>query len=159
MLGRDLMPQGEGDPLFPLQKEMNRLFDAFTRGFFDGGPLSEERGWMRDFSPTIDVKDTEKSIVLTAELPGMDEKDVEVSLTKESLVIKGEKKSDKEEKGKGYFRQERRFGSFQRVMPLPPTVDTGKAEAAFKKGVLTITLPKKPEAQVEVKKLNIKKEE
>jgi len=88
----------------------------------------------------------------------MDEKDVEVLLSDDALTIKGEKKEEKEDKGKNYYHVERSFGSFQRVIPLPPGIDFQKAEAAFKKGILSISLPKTAEAKARGKKIAIKSE-
>jgi HSP20 family protein len=89
--------------------------------------------------PAVDVVESEKAYEITAELPSMDEKNIEVKVTEGSLTIKGEKQDEKEEKQKDYYLQERHFGSFE----LPESVDADKIEAAFKKGVLTIKLPKK----------------
>jgi HSP20 family protein len=88
----------------------------------------------------------------------MNDKDIDVSLTKDSLTIKGEKKEEKEDKGKNYYRMERSFGSFTRTVPLPAEVDTEKAKADFVKGVLTVTLPKTPKAIKDTKKIPIKAE-
>jgi HSP20 family protein len=93
---------------------------------------------------------------ITAELPGMDEKNIEVKVTDGILTIKGEKQEEKEEKKKDYYLHERHFGSFERSFGLPEGVDINKIEAAFKKGVLTVTLPKKPEAQKPAKKIEVK---
>ena len=110
------------------------------------------------FHPNIDVTETDKEIRVSAELPGMDNKDINVSLTKESLTITGEKKEEKEEKKKDYYRMERSYGSFSRTIPMPVEIDTDKAKALFKKGVLTITLPKTAKAIKEKKKISIKAE-
>ena len=93
---------------------------------------------------------------ITAELPGMDEKNVEVKLINGVLTIKGEKQDDKEEKKKDYYMRERSFGSFQRSFQVPEGVDTDKIEANFKKGVLTVTLPKSAETQKAEKKIAVK---
>ena len=93
---------------------------------------------------------------LTAELPGMDEKNLEVKVADGNLIIKGEKQEEKEEKKKDYYMRERSFGSFERRFELPEGVDADKIEASFKKGVLTLTLPKKPEAQKPAKKIEVK---
>ena len=133
-----------------VHREMNRLFDdlfevsPFMRG--DGGGVF----------PEIDVKETDKEIKVSAEVPGLDEKDVEVLLTHDSLTIKGEKKEEKEEKGESYYRSERRYGSFCRVIPLTTEVDSDKAEAKFSKGVLHVTIPKTERARADVKKIPIK---
>lgn len=98
------------------------------------------------FSPRIDLAETETALTVSAELPGLDEKDVTVELEDEVLTISGEKKAETETKEKGWYRTERRYGSFHRVVPLPTDVEAGKAKAVFKRGVLSIEIPKKPEA-------------
>jgi len=147
----------EEHPFSVLQRDMNRMFDDFFKGFntFSAGRL--EGGW-GVFHPTVDIKESEKEITIKAELPGMDEKDIDVSLANDVLTIQGEKKEEKEEKDKGYYYAERSFGSFRRVLPLPVGVNTQKAEASFKKGVLTITVPKTEEAKEKIKKIAIKSE-
>jgi HSP20 family protein len=99
---------------------------------------------------------TEKAYELTAELPGIEEKNVDVKVANGVLTIKGEKQEEKEEKKKDYYLRERHFGSFERSFQVPDGVDNDKIEASFKKGVLTVTLPKKPEAQKAVKTIDIK---
>ncbi|MBF0506624.1 MAG: Hsp20/alpha crystallin family protein [Nitrospirae bacterium] len=142
------------NPFEVLQRDMNSLFDNFFRGF---GPETFESR-MGLFTPQIDVSETDKEIRISAELPGMDEKDIEVSLSKDILTIKGEKKEEKEDKGKDYYRMERSYGSFSRTIPLPVEVQDNKVDATFKKGVLTITLPKSEKAVKETKKVAIKAE-
>lgn len=142
------------NPFEVLQREMNSLFDNFFRGF--GSETFESR--MGLFTPQIDVSETDKEIKISAELPGMAEKDIEVSLSKDMLTIKGEKKEEKEDKGKDYYRMERSYGSFSRTIPLPVEVQDNKVDATFKKGVLTITLPKSEKAVKETKKVAIKAE-
>jgi HSP20 family protein len=135
------------------QNEMNRLFDHFFTDPFDLAPLATR---MPDFPPRVDVSETDTEIKVTAELPGMDEKDITVSLDHDALVISGEKKSDIEEKGKSFHRVERSYGSFQRVIPLDAEVEGDKVGAEFKKGVLTVTLPKPVSTVKAAKKINIK---
>ncbi|MEW6117366.1 MAG: Hsp20/alpha crystallin family protein [Nitrospirota bacterium] len=165
MAFRDLVPRTFGkrevrvkrngdDPFTMLQREMNDLFDNFFRSF-DIAPFGSRMG---EFTPRVDVSETDKEIKVSAELPGMDEKDIEVTLNKDSLTIKGEKKEEKEDKGKDYYRMERSYGSFSRTIPLPLEVETDRAEATFKKGVLTVTLPKTAKAIKETKKIAIKAE-
>ena len=107
-------------------------------------------------APVVDVVEKEREYQVSAELPGLEEKDVEVSVADDMLTIKGEKKEEKEEKAKNYYLSERRYGAFQRSFRLPPGVDSAKIEANFQKGVLTVTLPKTPEAQKKEKKIEIK---
>jgi len=106
--------------------------------------------------PAVDVIESENAYEVTAELPGMDEKNIEVKVANGFLTIKGEKQEEKEEKKKDYYLQERSFGSFERSFGLPEGVDADKIQASFKKGVLTVMLPKKPEAQKPAKKIEVK---
>jgi HSP20 family protein len=147
----------DGHPLSVLQRDMNRMFDDFFRGF-DTFPVGRLEGGWGVFNPTVDIKENEKEITIKAELPGMEEKDIEVSLANDVLTIQGEKKEEKEEKDKEYYYAERSFGSFRRVLPLPAGVNAQKAEASFKKGVLTITVSKTEEAKDKIKKIAIKSE-
>ena len=141
-----LLPRKRGEvpgPVGALQHEMNRLFDDFfTRDFF----LEPFRG-LGHWSPALDVSETDNSVVVKAELPGMESKDVEVSLSGDVLTIKGEKKEDKEEKTKSFHRVERHYGSFERTLRLPAAVEGEKVQASFKNGVLTVELPKTEEAK------------
>jgi len=106
--------------------------------------------------PAVDVVESEKGYEITADLPGMDEKNIEVKVTDGVLTMKGERQEEKEEKKTGYYLQERSFGSFQRSFEMPESVDADKIEASFKKGVLTVKLPKKAEAQKPAKKIEVK---
>jgi HSP20 family protein len=142
----------EYHPFSLLREEMNTLFDNFFRGF----EIEPFRSRFGAFSPSIDVKESDTDISVTAELPGMNDKDIDVSLTRDSLTIKGEKKEEKEEKGKDYYRMERSFGSFSRTIPLPSEIATDKVKAEFKKGLLTVTLPKTEKAIRETKKISVK---
>ncbi len=160
---RNLVPFGKKDvpvkredesPFSLLRREMDSLFDNFFRGF-DLEPFESRMG---AFSPKVDVTENDKEIKISAELPGLDEKDIDVSLQKDMLTIKGEKKEEKENKGKDYYRMERSYGSFSRTIPLPVEVETDKVEAKFKKGVLSITLPKTAKAVAETKKIAVKVE-
>jgi HSP20 family protein len=150
-------------PFESLRQEIDRLFDdfgwgswqPFRRSLFAGEPLFR-RALIRTTMPAVDVVESEKAYEVTAELPGMDENNIEVKVTDGSVTIKGEKQEEKEEKEKGYHLQERRYGSFERSFELPESVDPDKIEASFKKGVLTMTLPKKAEAQKPAKKIEVK---
>jgi HSP20 family protein len=124
-----------------LRREMDRLFDSF----FDRE--SRLPGVSGDWTPRFDLVELKDSIVIKADLPGMDEKDVSVSLSGDNLVIKGERKAEKEEKDKQYHRIERSYGAFHRIIPLPVTVEAGNIKAEYNKGVLEVHLPKKPEAK------------
>ena len=140
-------------------REMTTLMDRFFRGM-EVEPLGlGERLGAGEFIPRVDVSETEKLVKVTAELPGMDEHDIDVELSRDSLTIKGEKKEASEEKTKDYHHVERRYGAFQRVIPLPAEVDQSKVEAEFKKGLLSITLPKTPAAQQAHRKIPIKSQQ
>jgi HSP20 family protein len=151
-------------PFDALRREMDRLFDDFGRGFlpatFRRSSLGFEPFGRQDFAwaskPAVDVVEKEKTYEIIAELPGLDEGDIEVKLANGGITIKGAKKEEKEEKNKNYHLHERRFGSFERYFSVPEGVDVDKIEAKFNKGVLTLTLPKKPEAQKPEKKIEIK---
>ena len=152
---RDIVPWKwgrEDDPFVPL-KEMNRLFEDFSRRF-ELEPFG--RKTRAAFEPKVNVTESEKEIKVSAELPGMDDKDIDISLSENELTIKGEKKEEKEEKKENYYHMERSYGSFSRTLPLPCKVESDKVEAQFKKGVLTITLPKAAEAIKETKKIEVK---
>ncbi len=144
--------RGLANPLSTFRQEMDKLVESFF-GEFDFHPFGRRSV---TFMPQVDVADAGKEIKVSVELPGLDDKDIEVSLTKETLTIKGEKREEKEEKGKDYYRSERSFGSFTRTIPLPFEIDAEKAEASFKKGVLTVSLPKTKRVISETKKVAIK---
>jgi HSP20 family protein len=144
----------EYNPFALLRQEVNALFDNFPRG----SEIEPFTGRFGVFSPSVDIKESDKDIKVSAELPGMEEKDIEVSLGRDSLTIKGEKKEEKEDKGKNYYRMERSYGSFTRTIPLPAEVDMDKVKAEFKKGILTVTLPKTARAIKETKKIPVKAE-
>jgi HSP20 family protein len=108
-------------------------------------------------APAADVAESEKGYEITVDLPGMDEKNIEVQLSNGNLTIKGEKKEEKEEKKKDWYLSERRYGSFQRAFRVPDGVNADKIEANFKNGVLTVSLPKSPEAVKNEKKIPIGK--
>ena len=132
----------EDDPVYALQRRVDRLFEDLTRDFEMtpfGNLLGDTWG---GYSPRVDVKETDKDFTITAELPGMDEKDVEVTLTRNVLRLKGEKKHETEERQGNYHRMERSYGAFERTIQLPDEISERKAEASFKKGILTVTVPK-----------------
>ena len=144
--------------------EMDRLFDRFGSGFgfpslrrmFDMEPSWRSGGSFSFSVPAIDMSEDEKAYKISAELPGIDAKDIDVSVSGDMLVLKGEKRQEKEQKDKNYHFSERTYGSFQRSFQLPSSVDREKLAADFSKGVLTITLPKTAEAQKPVKKIEVK---
>jgi HSP20 family protein len=148
-------------PFNVLRKEVDRLFDDFGDDFWRRPFRSFaglEKGWAQRFaaSPPADIAETDKAYEITAELPGIDQKNIEVNVANGALTIKGEKKEETEEKKKDYYVSERRYGSFERSFGLPEGVDADKIEATFKNGVLKVTLPKTAEAQKAAKKIEIK---
>ena len=151
-------------PFDTLRQEMNRLIDDFDRDFwrvpFRRSVFDVEPFWRRELAwgtaPAVDIVEKDNAYEVTAEVPGLDEKDIEVKLSNGNLTIKGEKQEEKEEKEKDYYLHERKFGSFERRFRVPEGVDADKIEASFKKGVLTISLPKKPEAQKPTKTIEVK---
>jgi HSP20 family protein len=129
--------------------EIDRMFDDF----FTRIPFSRSYG-REALMPAVDVSETVKEIVVHAELPGMDTKDIDISINGRLLSIKGERKQEQEDKGENYHRMERRYGSFSRSFELPADVDAGKVKATYKDGVLKLNLPKTREQSV--KKIEIK---
>jgi HSP20 family protein len=159
---------GEGHPAAPsqhtfrsLRDQFERLMDEFDRGLFPSRwmemtPFSKLTSEFRGLVPAVDMIDEEKAYRVTAELPGLSEKDIEITVDGNLLTIKGEKKEEREQKEKGYFLSERHFGSVERSLRLPDGIDDGRVEAKFENGVLTVTLPKTPEAVSKPKKIAIK---
>ena len=118
--------------------DVDRLFDSFLKSWASPEALSES-GW----SPSVDVYDGDSELVISAEVPGMDPENVEVSVEDDQLVISGEKRQENEEKGDHFYRVERSYGSFKRVFSLPRNVDASKVKASSKNGVLRISVPKR----------------
>ncbi len=137
-----------------LQRDMNRMMERFQRRFGWGDLAPGEDLW-EGFFPTVDVSENETEIRVTAEIPGIDEKDLDLTLSGGNLVIRGEKKSEKEEKEEHYYHKESSYGAFHRVIPLPAEVEEDKIEATYRKGVLKIRLPKSEQAQKSRKKIEI----
>lgn len=147
------------NPLAELHQEVDRLFDSFMsdlRPWRSGLRFWDEREG--ELVPKVDVSETDKDIQVTADLPGIDEKDIEVTLSDGVLTIKGERKAEKEEKDekKSYHRVERSYGLYSRSISLPGEVEEDKVKASFAKGVLTVTMPKSAKARSKVKKISVK---
>ena len=144
----EIIPWRPFGELSSFRKEMDRLWDRV------GGETPLSRTFGETWSPSVDISETKDNLVVKAELPGLETNDVNVSISGDILTIKGEKKTEEEEKDEHYHCVERYLGSFQRVFQLPSGVKTDQIEATFDKGVLKVTLPKVEEAQkkeIEVK--------
>jgi len=137
------------------QQAMNDLFQNFSQPS-EWPLMSWNRPGQYYWNPRLDLAETDKEIVISVELPGLEEKDVNVSLSGDQLFISGEKREEKEEKNKTFHRVERSWGSFQRTLPLYWEVDRNNVKAVFSKGVLTVTLSKTIKAQEAVKKIPVK---
>jgi HSP20 family protein len=133
-----------------MRREMDRLWDSF----FDGG-LRGRTERVGEWLPSLDVSETKNELVVKAEVPGMDPKDIDISLSDGMLTIKGEKKQEKEEKEADYHLVERSYGSFIRTVQLPKEVQSEKINAAYKNGILKITLPKSEEAKKKEVKIKV----
>jgi HSP20 family protein len=151
---KSLIPVGRGNrdladtanPLTTLQREIDRVFDSFSRGFPNFASTA--------LTPSMNVAETDKEIEISAELPGLEEKDVQLNVADGVLTIKGEKKAEKEEKDKNYHLVERSYGLFSRSLRLPEGTDPDNIKASIAKGVLTVTVPKPAPAQT--KKIEVK---
>lgn len=142
--------RGEYTPFWSLQREIDRLFDDFTRGF----PSIMTGEARQELMPVMDVTETDTDIEVTAELPGLEEKDVQINLADNVLTIRGEKKSERDEKARDYRLVERSYGSFYRSLELPAGIDPDKIKASISKGVLKVVVPKPAPAQA--KKIEVK---
>ncbi len=142
--------KSEENPIAALQRDMNKVFDNFLHRF---GSLDWPWG---SGEAKSDVVETDNAIEVSIELPGMEMKDIDITVSDDLLTVKGEKKIERQEEKKGYYISERSYGAIYRTIPLPPGVDGEKAEATFKNGVLTIRLPQTPEAQAKVKHIEVK---
>jgi HSP20 family protein len=149
-----------------MRDEMDRVFENFEREWPRWPRHYEWPRWPSVFPrttaaelvvPEFDVHENAKSIMIEAELPGVEEKDVSITLSDGLLTVRGEKKQEREEKGETHYLCERSFGSFERCLRLPETIDENKLEARFDKGVLKITAAKRPEAVKAERKIEIKK--
>ncbi|MEY9626373.1 Hsp20/alpha crystallin family protein [Sinorhizobium fredii] len=149
-------------PFESLRTEIDRLFDDFAPNFWRrplGSALMHRATFPSTWAvaPAVDLVEKDNGYKITAELPGMEEKDIEVRVSNDTLTIRGEKQEEKEEKDKGYVLSERRYGSFQRIFKLPEGVKADDIVATFSKGVLTVNLPKTEQAQQNERKIEIKK--
>ncbi|MGA1869637.1 MAG: Hsp20/alpha crystallin family protein [bacterium] len=156
---RDIAPKREENIFLSLREEMDNLFERFFNRFSMMPSYFEDMDReFGDFSPKIDMKESDKEVKIFAELPGLNEKDLDISVSEHSLTIKGEKKKEVEDKKENYYRMERSYGSFYRTIALPEGVDTNKVDATYRKGVLNIIIPKTVKAIESRKKIEIKVE-
>jgi HSP20 family protein len=148
---KSLIPwrQRSADLLDTFRQDMRDVFERFF-----GEPVIAEKGEMLTWAPRVDIAETDKEIQVKADLPGVDAKDVEISVSDGSLVLRGEKKEEREEKKKDYHRVERFEGRFYREIPLPSGTDPDKISATSSKGVVTVSIPKA--AQAQAKKITVK---
>ena len=146
---RSLAQRG-GHSFSHLRNQINRVFDDFWGESW----LAPSREMPARFWPQVDITETEKEIKVSADIPGVEAQDIDVSV-EDGMLSKGEKKYEREEKEKGQYRMERSYGSFERAIELPAEVDESKAKAEFKQGVLRLTLPKRPGAPSRRKKIAV----
>jgi HSP20 family protein len=147
----------DNDPFLAMRREMNRLFDDVFGGF---GLPSAFGPALRQMpaAPKIDVSETDNEIQITAEMPGIDENDVEVLLEDDRLIIRGEKKEEREDKDRNYHVRERVQGAFSRTLPLPFAPDPNQVKAEFRNGVMTITIPKPQEVKQQQHRIEVQKD-
>lgn len=165
---RDLIPWGrengkhapalyhddEHNPFFSLHREVNRLFDDVFRSFDSRLPSLGSFSAFNGGWPKVEITATDKEIKVTAEIPGLEEKDIEILLDDDVLTLRGEKRAESEDEDRQF--SERYYGRFERRIPLGYEVEQDKVEARFRNGVLTITLPKSAKAQSQVKRIAIR---
>ena len=149
--------QRPSDVFSAMRDEFDRVFERFENGWPRWSSLARRGLGQTVMVPELDVHDNAKQLTIDIDLPGVDEKDVSVTLANGILTIKGEKKSEREEKKDNYYMAERTYGAFERSLRLPDTIDESKVEAKFDKGVLRVTAQKKPEAIKAEKKIEIRK--
>ncbi len=154
LISRNLPVKREDDkyPLSRLQQDMNTVFNRFFEDF-RLAPFQD-----RDFMtfPKIDIKETKKEVLVSAELPGMEVEDINISLTDNVLSLRGEKKQENKQEGENYYHMECSYGSFNRNIPLPNEVESDNVKAEFKNGILKVSMTKKPESQQKAKRIEIK---
>ena len=147
----------ETDPFLQMRREMNRLFDDVFSGFGLPSVLGPALRQM-PAAPKIDVSETDNEIQVTAEMPGMDQNNVQVLLEDDRLIIRGEKKEEREDKDRNYHVRERMHGAFSRSLPLPFSPDPNQVKAEFKNGVMTITIPKPQEVKQKQHRIEVQKD-
>ncbi|HDQ44972.1 MAG TPA: Hsp20/alpha crystallin family protein [bacterium] len=141
----------DSSPLLDLQRGMNRMFDQFFDDF-TGSRFPESA---RNVYPQIDIRETDQAVEVSAELPGLEREDVDISIAADVLTIRGEKRQEKEEKNGGVRYVERTYGAFRREIPIRAEIEVEKVNAKMKNGVLTVTLPKKPESRRMARRIEV----
>lgn len=153
--GREAILAEMNNRMTSLQREFNQLFDSFS-GWRSSPIILESEKFFNRFVPSINVRENEESVVVTAELPGLEEKDIHVTHSDSELILEGEKKIEKrDDKDKDHI-IESSYGTFRRIISMPASIDMAKIDAKFKNGVLTITLPKSEKAKANYKKIEVK---
>jgi len=136
-----------------MQDEMDRMFSQFFGG--PGAGAGEGLGGMEAWAPTVDVQETDKEYLIHADIPGVEPEDLELLCTDDHLILRGETRRQEESRDKGYLRSERRYGRFERVLPLPGEVKQDQIQANFRNGVLELRLPKSEEAQQRMRRIPV----
>jgi HSP20 family protein len=144
---------GQDTPL-TFQQQVNQMFDDFSRGW-GLAPFGTAHERWDLFSPRVDMVESDQEITVSVELPGLEEKDIDVSLSRDVLTIRGQKRRETEKRGRNYYHAERSYGAFERSVVLPAPVDADRAEAIVRNGVLTVTLPKESTVRAE-KRVTVK---
>lgn len=154
------------NPLASLRSEIDQVFENFTRGWPSFGRLMQFDPFRTmstkltlprmELSPDVDIAETDTAYEISAEIPGLDAKEINITLSDNVLTLKGEKKAEREEKKKDYYLSERSYGAFQRSFTLPNDADAEKIDTQFAKGVLKITVPKSVEAKAKTRKIEVK---
>lgn len=142
------------NPMQQFHREIDRLFDQAFRGFGQDRPLPRSLG-NGFLKPQLDLSATDKAYAISVEIPGVEEEDVTLEIVNDTLTIRGEKKQETEERDKNYYRMERSYGSFQRILSLPEDVDQSGVNATFKKGVLTVTMPRKALPKSAIRRIEV----
>jgi HSP20 family protein len=150
---REFLPTRWGERTLSPLLDVDDLFERFRREFFSPDQL---RGMGEGFMPRIEMKETDKNIIVSAELPGMNEKDINVTLRENNLILEGEKKTEKKREEKGFYSSEFSYGSFYRSIPLHAEVDSDSVEARYRDGVLEVTLRKLEESRQNSKRIEIR---
>ncbi len=164
MTNRDLTPWSRGvpttfaDPFSSFRREMDRLFDDFFTPSGEGRSFAapSQAASQAMLRPSIDVEETDQAYVVSAELPGLAEQDIELNLHENTLTLRGEKRAERKEEKGGRRYAERSYGRFERTIPFPTEVDADRVDASFRNGVLTVTLPKNEKAREKARRIEVR---